>query len=55
MIVKRQEMFNVVIVGAGPAGLSAALVLGRACRKVLLCDNETPRNWASNVKHTLRV
>lgn len=44
---KRREMFDVVIVGAGPAGLSAALVLGRACRKVLLCDNETPRNWAS--------
>jgi thioredoxin reductase len=40
-------MFDVVIVGAGPAGLSAALVLGRACRTVLLCDNETPRNWAS--------
>lgn len=44
---KRKDMFDVVIVGAGPAGLSAALVLGRACRKVLLCDNETPRNWAS--------
>jgi thioredoxin reductase len=40
-------MFDVVIVGAGPAGLSAALVLGRACRNVLLYDNETPRNWAS--------
>ena len=40
-------MLDVVIVGAGPAGLSAALVLGRACRKVWLCDNETPRNWAS--------
>jgi thioredoxin reductase len=40
-------VFDAVIVGAGPAGLSAALVLGRACRKVLLCDNDTPRNWAS--------
>ena len=36
-----------VIVGAGPAGLSAALILGRACRDVLLCDSGTPRNWAS--------
>lgn len=39
--------WDVVIVGAGPAGLSAALVLGRACRKVLLCDRGTPRNQAS--------
>jgi thioredoxin reductase len=39
--------YDVVIVGAGPAGLSAALVLGRACRQVLLCDNGKPRSWAS--------
>ena len=43
----RATVWDVVIVGAGPAGLSAALVLGRACRKVLLCDRGTPRNWAS--------
>lgn len=36
-----------MIVGAGPAGLNAALVLGRARRRVLLCDQGTPRNWAS--------
>ena len=39
--------WDVVIAGAGPAGLSAALVLGRACRSVLLCDTGTPRSWAS--------
>jgi thioredoxin reductase len=39
--------YDVVIVGAGPAGLSAALVLGRACRRVLLCDDGRPRSWAS--------
>ena len=44
-------LWDVVIVGAGPAGLSAALVLGRACRKVLLCDRGTPRNWASKQMH----
>jgi thioredoxin reductase len=38
---------DVVIVGGGPAGLSAALVLGRACRSVLVCDRGTPRSWAS--------
>lgn len=41
------ERLDVIIVGAGPAGLSAALVLGRARRRVLVCDSGTPRNWAS--------
>jgi thioredoxin reductase len=41
----------VVIVGAGPAGLSAALILGRACRSVLVCDSGTPRSWASKHMH----
>src|SRR4051812_36307912 len=40
-------MFDVVIVGAGPAGLNAALTLGRYRRKVLLCDTGKPRNAAS--------
>jgi thioredoxin reductase len=48
----RQEQWDVVIVGAGPAGLSAALVLGRACRRVLLCDTGTPRSWASKGIHS---
>ncbi|HEX6639413.1 MAG TPA: NAD(P)/FAD-dependent oxidoreductase [Steroidobacteraceae bacterium] len=43
--------WDVVIAGAGPAGLSAALVLGRACRSVLLCDTGTPRSWASKEMH----
>lgn len=40
-------MFDVVIVGAGPAGLNAALVLGRCRRSVLLCDPGRPRNAVS--------
>ena len=44
-------MYDVVIVGAGPAGLSAALVLGRCRRSVLVCDNGHPRNEASQAMH----
>jgi thioredoxin reductase len=41
------EIFDVVIVGGGPAGLSAALALGRGRRRVLLCDDGPRRNAAA--------
>jgi thioredoxin reductase len=44
-------MYDVVIIGAGPAGLSAALVLGRCRRSVLVCDNGHPRNECSQAMH----
>lgn len=42
---------DVVIVGGGPAGLSAALVLGRCCRRVLVVDAGNPRNIRSHGVH----
>lgn len=43
--------YDVVIVGAGPAGLAAALTLGRCCRRVLLADGGPPRNECSPGVH----
>ena len=43
--------YDVVIVGAGPAGLSAALMLGRCRRSVLVCDTGRPRNAAAQSIH----
>jgi thioredoxin reductase len=43
--------YDVIIAGGGPAGLSAALVLGRCRRRVLICDTGKPRNAASHGLH----
>jgi thioredoxin reductase len=42
---------DVLIVGGGPAGASAALVLGRARRRVLVVDDGRPRNARSRALH----
>jgi thioredoxin reductase/SAM-dependent methyltransferase len=45
---------DVDVIGGGVAGLSAALTLGRACRRVLVLDDGSPRNrFASHVHGTL--
>ncbi|WP_309570043.1 NAD(P)/FAD-dependent oxidoreductase [Deinococcus sp.] len=45
--------FDVVVVGAGPSGLSAALTLGRSRRRVLLLDGGPPRNAPVGAAHGL--
>jgi thioredoxin reductase len=44
-------MFDVIVIGGGPAGLSAALMLGRCRRRVLVCDAGQPRNRRSSALH----
>lgn len=43
--------FEVAIIGGGPAGLSAALTLGRARRKLLLADDGGYRNRPTHRSH----
>jgi thioredoxin reductase len=43
--------YDTIIVGGGPAGLSAALVLGRCRRSVLVVDAGKPRNYAAHHLH----
>jgi thioredoxin reductase len=43
--------YDCAIVGGGPAGLNAALVLGRARRSVALLDNSQPRNGVTHASH----
>lgn len=45
------ELQDCIIVGGGPAGLNAAVVLGRCRRKVLLFDSATYRNQYSHGVH----
>jgi thioredoxin reductase len=45
------DPYDVIVIGGGAAGLSAALVLGRACRSALVCDDGRPRNIVADRMH----
>ena len=48
---ERGARYDVVVVGAGPAGLGAALALARARRSVLVIDDGSPRNAPAGHVH----
>ena len=43
------DVLDAIVIGGGPAGLSAALVLGRCLRRVLVCDAGHPRNEPARI------
>jgi len=45
------KVFDCIIVGAGPAGLSAGLILGRARREIAIFDDGTNRNRVTQESH----
>ncbi|MFD0670107.1 NAD(P)/FAD-dependent oxidoreductase [Cohnella sp. GCM10027633] len=45
------QLTDVAIIGGGPAGMSAALVLGRARRNVVVIDEGRPRNRVTKEMH----
>lgn len=51
MISYMSPNYDVLIAGGGPAGLSAALALGRARKRVLVCDAGQRRNAAATEIH----
>ena len=46
-----EMLFDCAIIGGGPAGLNAALVLGRVRRNTLLFDSNNPRNAVTQESH----
>jgi thioredoxin reductase len=44
-VADRDQVYDVAIVGGGPAGLSAAIWLARYLHSVVLVDSGDPRNW----------
>lgn len=46
-----EKLLDAAIIGGGPAGLNAALVLGRARKNVIVIDEGLPRNRVTHESH----
>lgn len=46
-----EALLDCAIIGGGPAGLNAALVLGRSLKKTVLFDDNQPRNRVTHESH----
>ncbi|GAB2559623.1 hypothetical protein [Gracilibacillus alcaliphilus] len=42
-------LYDCAVIGEGPAGLSASLVLGGGRKEVILFDDNTPRNALTQI------
>lgn len=50
-LVNHETLLDCAIIGGGPAGLNAALVLGRSLKKTMLFDDNQPRNRVTHESH----
>ncbi|KAK9367444.1 hypothetical protein V1509DRAFT_610695 [Lipomyces kononenkoae] len=47
------KIFDTLVIGGGPAGIAAAMALGRACRTVALFDSQEYRNEGVPMMHNV--
>lgn len=50
-LIMEKQILDVAIIGGGPAGLNAALVLGRARKNIAVIDEGRPRNAVTRASH----
>lgn len=46
-------LIDAIVIGGGPAGLSAAMAAGRACRSVVVIDDAQPAHFAAAAVHNV--